>query len=46
MPVSAPSEPVIPVNIAAINTSSKSVNKIIVYYTDNTFQEFESKMNS
>lgn len=46
MPVSAPSEPVIPVNIAAINTNSKSVNKIIVYYTDNTFQEFESKMNS
>ena len=46
MSVSAPSEPVNPVNITAINTSSKSVNKIIVYYTDNTFQEFESKMNS
>ncbi|MFZ4725834.1 MAG: helix-turn-helix domain-containing protein [Paludibacter sp.] len=26
-----------------IELPSKSVNKIIVYYTDNTFQEFESK---
>lgn len=25
------------------NTNSKSVRKIIVYYSDNTFQEFESK---
>jgi transcriptional regulator with XRE-family HTH domain len=28
---------------AAIEPISKSVRKIIVYYTDNTFQEFESK---
>ena len=28
---------------AIIESSSKLVRKIIVYYTDNTFQEFESK---
>ena len=28
---------------AAIESPSKSVRKIIVYYTDNTFQEFETK---
>jgi len=32
-----------PVNLPSIESTSKSVKKIIVYYTDNTFQEFESK---
>ena len=32
-------QPILPI----IDLPSKSVNKIIVYYTDNTFQEFESK---
>jgi len=28
---------------SVVETSAKSVRKIIVYYTDNTFQEFETK---
>ncbi len=30
-------------NISTIQSNSKLVRKIIVYYTDNTFQEFETK---
>ena len=36
------SEPVISASIPHIETTQRSVRKIIVYYTDNTFQEFES----
>ena len=38
-----PQEPTIPVNYPSVESVSKSVKKIIVYYTDNTFQEFDSK---
>ena len=38
-----PQEPTIPVNYPSVDSVSKSVKKIIVYYTDNTFQEFDSK---
>lgn len=38
----APSEPLQNYK-PLIESSSKSVRKIIVYYTDNTFQEFETK---
>jgi len=38
-----PPEPVASAYIPQFDTNSKSVRKIIVYYTDNTFQEFESK---
>lgn len=34
-------EPARQVNVPQIESSSKSVRKIIVYYTDNTFQEFQ-----
>ncbi|MDR3651895.1 MAG: helix-turn-helix transcriptional regulator [Paludibacter sp.] len=43
IPVISPLEPNIPLNIPNSGINSKSVSKIIVYYTDNTFQEFESK---
>ncbi len=36
------SEPVISASIPHIEITQRSVRKIIVYYTDNTFQEFES----
>jgi transcriptional regulator with XRE-family HTH domain len=36
------SQPVISPSIPHIETTQRSVRKIIVYYTDNTFQEFES----
>jgi transcriptional regulator with XRE-family HTH domain len=38
-----PPEPAALAYIPQIDANSKSVRKIIVYYTDNTFQEFESK---
>lgn len=40
--VNAAPEPAQPEYIPRVDTSSKLVRKIIVYYTDNTFQEFES----
>jgi len=42
IPVQTPTETHQPAFIPLIETSSKSVRKIIVYYTDNTFQEFMS----
>jgi len=38
-----PQESIIPVNIPLVESATKAVRKIIVYYNDNTFQEFESK---
>ncbi len=43
IPTQTPSEPVVSAYLPQLDTNSKSVRKIIVYYTDNTFQEFESK---
>ena len=41
MPVHAPAETPIASFIPQMETSSKSVRKVIIYYTDNTFQEFK-----
>ena len=41
MPVHTPLESPQPSFIPLIEATSKSVRKIIVYYTDNTFQEFQ-----
>jgi transcriptional regulator with XRE-family HTH domain len=41
--IQAPQEIIQSTFQAPIEVASKSVRKIIVYYTDNTFQEFESK---
>lgn len=41
IPVETIQEPSRPVYIPPIEQNSKSVRKIIVYYTDNTFQEFQ-----
>ena len=42
MPVHSQSETPIASFIPQMETSSKSVRKVIIYYTDNTFQEFMS----
>ena len=42
IPVHAPAETPIASFIPQMETSSKSVRKVIIYYTDNTFQEFMS----
>ena len=42
IPVHAPAETPITSFIPQMETSSKSVRKVIIYYTDNTFQEFMS----
>ena len=42
MPVHSSSETPIASFIPQMETSSKSVRKVIIYYTDNTFQEFMS----
>lgn len=42
-PVQTVQEPVQPAFIPQAEATPKSVRKIIVYYTDNTFQEFETR---
>lgn len=42
-PIQVQQEIIQPAFQVPIEATSKSVRKIIVYYTDNTFQEFESK---
>lgn len=41
IPVQITTEQSRPANIPLVETSQRSVKKIIVYYTDNTFQEFQ-----